>query len=55
MVEKWFVDFKCSRKNTDDAERSGHPNSAVVPENITKSTKQCCQVYGFFFEFEETL
>ena len=35
MVEKWFADFKCSRTNTDgDDERSGRPNSAVVPENI---------------------
>ena len=32
-------DFKRSRTNTDDAERSGHPNSAVVPENIKKAHK----------------
>ena len=25
--------------NTDDVERSGHPKSAVVPENITKVHK----------------
>lgn len=36
MVEKWFADFKRGRTNTDDAERSGRPNSAVVPENIKK-------------------
>ena len=34
MVEKWFADFKRSRTNADDARRSGHPNSAVVPESI---------------------
>ena len=34
MIEKWFADFKRSRINTDDAERSGRPNLAVVPENI---------------------
>ena len=39
MVEKWFADFKRSRTNTDDVERSDHPNSAVLPENIKKSTK----------------
>ena len=38
-VEKWFGDFKRGRTNTDNAERSGLPNSAVVPENIKKSTK----------------
>jgi histone-lysine N-methyltransferase SETMAR len=39
MVEKWFADFKRGRTNTDDAERSGRPNSAVVPENIKKVHK----------------
>ena len=34
MVEKWFADFKRGRTNTNDAECSGCPNSAVVPENI---------------------
>ena len=38
-VEKWFADFKCVRTNTDDAELSGRPKSAVVPENITKVYK----------------
>ena len=33
MVEKWLADFKRGRTSTDDAERSGRPNSAVVPEN----------------------
>ena len=32
MVEKWFADFKRGRTNTDDVERSGRPNSAVVSE-----------------------
>src|SRR5438034_4852657 len=39
MVEKWFADFKRGRTNTDDAERSGRPNSVVVPENIKKIHK----------------
>ena len=37
MVEKWFADFKRARTNTNDAERSGRINSAVVPENKTKN------------------
>ena len=37
MVEKWFADFKRGRTNTDDAQRSGRPNSAVVPENINEN------------------
>ena len=43
MVERWFVDLKRSRTNTDDAERSGRPNSAVVLEIIKKSPQN-----GFF-------
>ena len=42
IVMKWFADFKHGRTNTDDAERSGHPNSAlvpVVPGNIKKVHK----------------
>ena len=39
MVEKWFADFKRGLENADDAERSGRPNSAVVLENMKKSTK----------------
>lgn len=35
-VKRWYADFKRGRRNTDDAERSGRPNSAVVSENITK-------------------
>ena len=35
----WYVEFKRGRTNTDDAERSGHPKSAVVSENITKVHK----------------
>ncbi|KOX73446.1 hypothetical protein WN51_14492 [Melipona quadrifasciata] len=30
----WYAEFKRGRTNTDDAERSGCPKSAVVPENI---------------------
>ena len=36
-MEKWFADFKLGRANTDDAERSGRPSSAVVLENIKKA------------------
>ena len=39
MVEKWFDDFERGRLNTDDAEGSGRPNLAVVPENIKKVYK----------------
>ena len=28
----WYAEFKRDRTNTDDAERSGRPKSAVVPE-----------------------
>ena len=35
----WYAEFKRGRKNTDDAERSGRPKSAVVPENITNVHK----------------
>jgi len=39
MVEKWFADIKCDHKNTADVERSSHPNSAAIPENIKKDHK----------------
>ena len=39
MIEEWFADFKRGRTNTDDAEHSGRPNSAVVRENIKKVYK----------------
>ena len=35
----WYAEFELGRTNTDDAERSGRPESAVVPENITKVHK----------------
>ena len=35
----WYGEFKRGRTNTDDAERSGRPKSAIVPENITKVYK----------------
>ena len=35
----WYAEFKCGRTNTDDAERSGRPKSALIPENITKVDK----------------
>ena len=39
MVEKWILDFKRGRTNTDDAECSGRPNSVIVPKNIKKGHK----------------
>ena len=36
MVKRWFNDFKCGHTDTNDTERSGHPNSAVVLENAKK-------------------
>ena len=38
-VERWYTDFKRGRTDTNDAERSGRPNSAVVPENTKKLHK----------------
>ena len=38
-IINWYVEFKRVRTNTDDAERSGGPKSAVVSENITKVYK----------------
>ena len=35
----WYAEFKRGRTNTDDAERSGRPKSAFVPENIRKVHK----------------
>ena len=39
MVKRWYVDFKRSCADTNDAERSGHPNAAVVQENTKKLHK----------------
>ena len=33
MVKRWYANFKCNRTDTNNAQCSGHPNSAVVPEN----------------------
>ena len=38
-IVDWYVEFKRGRTNTNDAERSGCPKSAVVLENITKVHK----------------
>ena len=38
-ITDWYAEFKCSCINTDDAECSGLPKSAVVAENITKLRK----------------
>ena len=38
-VKRWYTNFKHGCTDTNDTERSGHPNSTVVPEN-TKKTPQ---------------
>ena len=38
-VKRWYADFKRGRTDTNNAERSGRPNSAVVPENTKKLHK----------------
>ena len=32
-VKMWYTDFKRAHTDTNNVERSGHPNSIVVPEN----------------------
>ena len=39
MVKRWYADFKPSRTDTNDTERSSRPNSEVVPENTKKLHK----------------
>ena len=39
MVKRWYADFKCSCTDTNDAEHSVHPNSAVFLENTKKLHK----------------
>ena len=39
MVKRWYADFKCSCTDTNDAECSGQPNSAVFLENTKKLHK----------------
>ena len=39
MVKRWYADFKHSCADTNDAEHSDCPNSAVVLENIKKLHK----------------
>ena len=39
MDKRWYTDFKCSHMDPNDAESSGHPNSAVVPGNTNKLHK----------------
>ena len=36
-VKRWYADFKRSRTDTNDAEYSGCPNLAVVPEKKNKT------------------
>ncbi len=37
--KRWYADFKHGRTDTNDAEHSGHPNSAVVLKNTEKLHK----------------
>ena len=37
MVKRWYADFKHGCTDTNDAERSGHPNSAVCPGKLQKT------------------
>ena len=37
-VKRWYADFKRGHTDTNDAEHSGCPNSAVIPENTKNST-----------------
>ena len=48
IIIDWYAEFKRGRTNTDDAERSDRPKSAVVPENITKvhKIKRQCHKLG---------
>ena len=39
MVKRWYADFKCGHTDTNDAECSAHPNSAVVLENTKNLDK----------------
>ena len=36
MVKRWYTDFKRGHTDTNNAEYSGRPNSAVVLENTKK-------------------
>lgn len=38
-IKRWYADFHRGRTDTNDAERSGRPNEAVVEENIEKTLK----------------
>ena len=38
-VKRWYAHFKHGRTDTNDAEPSGRPNSAFVPENTKKLHK----------------
>ena len=39
MIKRWYADFKRNRTDTNDAECSGCPNSAVVLENTKELHK----------------
>lgn len=38
-IKDWYNEFKRGRTNTNEAERSGRPNTAVTEENIKKVRK----------------
>ncbi|XP_033229927.1 histone-lysine N-methyltransferase SETMAR-like, partial [Belonocnema kinseyi] len=35
-IHKWFIEFRCDRTSTVDAERSGRPKEVTTPENFEK-------------------
>ena len=39
IIIDWYVEFNRGRINTDDAERSSRPKTAVFPENVTRVHK----------------
>ena len=36
MLTKWFIEFRCGRTSTIDAERAGRPVEIAMPETIEK-------------------
>ena len=38
-VKRWYIDFNRGCTDTNDTERSGHPNLAFIPENTKKLHK----------------
>ena len=36
MIYKWYVDFRCGRKSTDGAKRSGRSKERLIPKILLK-------------------